>query len=61
MPHTPPSNDPTAGLYLGSYGGPSGGAVSCERGTPVLTPPVFLEGQPGSDLGLRVWGVGVTP
>ena len=32
---TPPSQDPTVGLYLGSYGGPRRGAVSYERGTPV--------------------------
>ena len=32
---TPPSGDPTVGLYLGFYGGPRGGALSCERGTPV--------------------------
>ena len=30
---TPPSKDPTVALYLGSYGGPGGGAVSYERGT----------------------------
>ena len=27
---------PTVGLYLGSYVGPREGAVSCERGTPVI-------------------------
>ena len=32
---TSPSQDPTAGLYLGSYGGPRGRAVSYERSTPV--------------------------
>jgi len=32
----PRSEDPTVGLYLGSYGGPGGGgAVSYEPGTPV--------------------------
>ena len=30
-----PSYDPTAGLYLGSYGGPRGVGVSYERGSPV--------------------------
>ena len=30
--------DPTVGLFLGPYCGPGGGAVSCERGTPVSLP-----------------------
>ena len=29
------SYDPTLGLFLGTYGGPRGGRVSYERGTPV--------------------------
>ena len=32
---TPPSQDPTVGLNPGSDGGPSGGPVSYEQGTPV--------------------------
>jgi hypothetical protein len=31
----PPTEDHRVGLYLGSYGGPRGVAVSYERGTPV--------------------------
>ena len=34
---TAPSQDLTVALCLGSYGGPTGGAVSYERGTPVKT------------------------
>jgi len=39
VPHsseTAPPKDPTVGLPLGPYGGLRGGAVSFERGTPVL-------------------------
>ena len=32
-----PQNGPTVGLCPGPYGGPGGGAVSYERGTPVNT------------------------
>ena len=35
---TAPPYDPTIGLYLGPYGGPRGGALSYDRGTPVLAP-----------------------
>ena len=31
----PPRLDPTVALRLGTYGGPRGGGVSYERGTPV--------------------------
>ena len=39
----PPSLDPTVGLYLGSYGGPRGKAVSHERGIPghAIKMPIF--------------------
>jgi len=39
---TPPSQDPTVRLYLGSYSGPRGGALSYERGTPVVFRAVHL-------------------
>ena len=35
---TPPPQDLTVGLCPGPYGGPKGGAISCERGTPVEIP-----------------------
>jgi hypothetical protein len=34
---TTPLQDSTVGSCLGPYGGPRGGVVSCERGTPVIT------------------------
>jgi len=41
IPHSPENATPwdlTVGLWLGPYGGPRGGAVSFERGTPKHIP-----------------------
>ena len=35
--------DPAVGLCLGPFGGPRGGAVSYERGTPILIAPIPLQ------------------
>ena len=35
MGNIPPPEDPTVALCLGTYSGPMGVGVSCERGTPV--------------------------
>ena len=60
---TPPSYDPTVGLYLGSYGGPRGVGVFHERGTPVGFTCVRRDSRGGTGPGspaleFRVQGLG---
>ena len=53
---------PTVGLYLRPYGGPKGGAVSYERGTPVGVRASYLGSRVqvfGNRVRVEVLGLGV--